>query len=647
MRYTAKDFTLEEKLKLLSGKDNWHTEDLGGRLYEVSVSDGPVGLRKVVHTQENGWQEVPAVAYPSCEVLSQTWNPALAYQMGECLADDCIEEKVDILLAPGVNIKRSPLCGRNFEYISEDPYVAGVFGREYIAGVQSQHVGTCLKHYCANNSEFGRLWTSSDVDERTLREIYLEPFRIACQANPTTVMSSYNLVNGQRMSEHKKLYDLLRKEFWREDGVIISDWGAVQNEAASVRAGLDLKMPYQEGGFKNLKKAYEKGELTDEQIDACIERLLGLIERCEKEIPLRKTKSTKEERREVVQRIAEEGIVLLKNEKGVLPLQENANLLITGLNAAAYYSGRGSSYIKEHAPILNLEEALQKAMPKANIQLKSGGHWDSNYYAAFEDGYDKDAVIVVCGDFEQEEADRQTMKLPRDEEMLILETAERNPNTVVVLRYGAAVDTSAWLDKVAAVVWAGYGGERGNEGLANVLSGKVNPNGKLTETFARCYEDYPVASAQRTHAVNAYSEGLAVGYRYFDRHPEKVVFPFGYGLSYSTFEYSDLEIEGKDGEYTLRFTITNTSSIDGAEIAQVYVREVNSHVVRPVKELKGFAKVQIAAGERAQVEIKLTRREFAYYSIATDCWTVKEGIFEILVGKNAQEICLKKQVTVA
>ncbi len=644
MSYTVKDFTLEEKLKLLSGKNSWCTEDFNGKLYEVVMSDGPVGVRKVMNTEEKGWHEVPAVAYPACEVLSQTWDVSLAYQMGASLADDCIERGVDILLAPGVNIKRSPLCGRNFEYFSEDPLVAGTLAREYIKGLEDKHVGTCLKHYCANNSEYGRIWTSSEVDERTLREIYLQPFRIACEANPSSVMSSYNLVNGERMSAHKKLYDLLRKELWREDGAIISDWGAVQDEAASVRAGLDIKMPYKEGSYEVLKGAYERGEITDEQIDACVARVLALIARCEEASKRRKVESTEEERREIAEKIAREGIVLLKNN-GVLPLKNPSSVHVTGAAPQEYYCGRGSSCIRQHAPVLSLQEALQERLPNATIAVYDTDQWSGLHCGAFEGGYGKDVSIVVCGDFEREDVDRQTMKLPWEDEMMIDQVASRNPNTVVVLRCGAAVDVSAWLDKVAAVVWAGYGGERGNEALADILLGKANPSGKLTETFARCYEDYPVAHTVRTHVINVYSEGLDVGYRYFDKWEDKVVFPFGFGLSYSSFAYSNLQVEEESEGYRVRFWIENTSKVEGAEVAQLYVREVNPRVYRPVKELKGFAKVTVGAGEKRQVEIFVEKRAFGYYSTATDGWKTNAGAYEILVGKNTRDICLKATVT--
>ncbi len=641
MAYSIKDFSLDEKLKLLSGKNKWSTEDFQGRLYEVVVSDGPVGLRKVVCDESGEPHELPAVAYPACAVLSQTWEPTLAYKLGECLADDCIERDVDILLAPGVNIKRSPLCGRNFEYFSEDPLVTGLFGREYVAGVQSRRVGACLKHYCANNLETRRLWTSSEVDERTLREIYLQPFRLACEANPISVMCSYNLVNGQRMSEHKKLYDILRKEFWREDGVIFSDWGAVQDEAASVRAGLDIAMPYKSDGFTALKDAYARSELTEEEIDACVGRVLGLISHCKKNSKNRRVKSTVDERRAVAEQVAREGIVLLKNN-GILPLKEASVITVAGLEPDQYYCGKGSSCITQHGKVRTLTEVLKDMCPSAEIRITRANGRSSVH----ERNRSNAVTIVVCGDAETEGADRETMSVSKEEESLILQCAQRNPNTVVVLRYGAAVETSNWIDKVAAIVWAGYGGERCNEALVDILLGKVSPSGRLTETFARSYEDYPVAHTYLTSAVNVYSEGLSVGYRYFDRAPEKVAFPFGYGLTYASFAYSNLQIKEREGSYLVSFDVENLSQTDGAEVAQVYVREQFAKVYRPIKELKGFQKVWIRAGERKRVEISLNREDFAYYSVAKDCWTAQQGTFELLVGKNAQDICLRAELKI-
>lgn len=648
-KYKATDFSAEEKIKLLAGKDSWHTEDFGGKVYEVTVSDGPLGLRTPVQNEKGEWSDKPAVAYPSTQVLSQTWRTEYAYETGKMLADDCMENGVDVLLAPGVNIKRNPLCGRNFEYVSEDPYLAGVFGREYIRGLQDKHVGATLKHFCCNNLEYSRFWTSSEVDERSLREIYLKPFEIACEAKPWAVMCSYNLVNGVRMSEHKKLYTVLRDEFGF-DGMIMSDWGAVMDHAASVKAGLDLEMPYSEKGYQNLKAAYEAGEVTDEELDVCAQRVLDFIARCEEESKKRKITSTRQERLDVAQKAAEEGIVLLKND-GVLPLKDGVRVSLTGESAVGYFAGGGSSRVQLQENPPSLAECLKDVLPTGEFSYK--GVWDNyhQFYEAVNNAYGKDAAIVCVGVEDSEGSDRSTLRLPALQEKWILETAKQNENTIVVIFAGAPIDMSSWIDEVAAVVWAGYPGERGNRALANILSGKVNPSGRLTESFPLSEEDCPVLYGFHDTMRNVYSEGLAVGYRLYDAEREngnygQTLFPFGYGLSYSEFEYSELAVEKSEKGVEVSFDIANISECDGAETAQVYVREVHSKVFRPFKELKGFQKIYLKAGEKKRVHVVLDRNAFAFYSVALDKWTVNKGSFEIFVAANSEDIRLKTALEV-
>lgn len=648
-KYKATDFSAEEKIKLLAGKDCWHTEDFGGRLYEVTVSDGPLGLRTPVQNEKGEWSDKPAIAYPSTQVLSQTWRPEYAYKTGEMLADDCVENGVDVLLAPGVNIKRNPLCGRNFEYVSEDPYLAGVFGREYIRGLQNKHVGATLKHFCCNNLEFSRLWISSEVDERPLREIYLKPFEIACEAKPWSVMCSYNLVNGVRMSEHRKLYTVLRDEFGF-DGMIMSDWGAVMDHAASVKAGLDLEMPYSEKGYQNLKAAYEAGEVTDEELDVCAQRVLDFIARCEEESKKRKLTSNRQERLDTAQKVAEEGIVLLKN-KGVLPLKDGARVSLTGEPAVKYVAGGGSSRVQLQENPPSLAECLSAVLPAGEFSYKSVYDNLGQFYQAVNNAYGKDAAIVCVGTEDGEGWDRSLMRLPVEQEEWILETAKQNANTIVVVFAGAPVDMGPWIDEVAAVVWAGYPGERGGCALANILSGKVNPSGRLTESFPFSQEDCPVLYGYRDAMKNVYSEGLLVGYRWYDAEREKgnygqTLFPFGYGLSYSEFEYSALAVEKSGNGVEVSFDIANISERDGAETAQVYVREVHSKVFRPFKELKGFQKVYLEAGEKKRVRIVLDRNAFAFYSVAIDKWTVNKGVFEIFVAADSADIRLKETLEI-
>ena len=485
MKYDLKKFTLEEKVRLVAGKDTWHTDDLDGKVYKVKVSDGPVGLRTPNLGGEWGGKTIPAVAFPSTQVLSQTWTPALAYKTGELLADECIERNVDVLLAPGINVKRLPQCGRNFEYVSEDPYLSGIFGREYIKGVQDHHVGTSLKHYCVNNQENSRLSQSSELDERTLREIYTYNFKIALEAKPWTVMSSYNAVNGVKVSQHKKLNDMLREDLGFE-GLIMSDWGAVDDHVASVKSGLDLEMPYKKENMEALLAAVQSGEVTEEGLDARCIKVLELCEKCENEKKLRKIETTVEERREAAQRVAEEGIVLLKNN-GVLPIADGASVSVMGEAAVKYVSGGGSARVTLDHDIANLVNELQAELPMSDVSYVE--YYGGTISKSIINAYGKDVSVVCVDQIDSEGIDRDSIRLSSRLEEVIIETARLNPNTVVILYCGSAIDMTAWGDKVAAIVAAGYHGERGNAAIAKILSGKVNPSGKTTETYPETLDD--------------------------------------------------------------------------------------------------------------------------------------------------------------
>ena len=646
MKYTVKDFTAKEKLKLLMGQDCWHTEDFCGKLYKAKVSDGPIGLRTPAWTGER-FQDQPSIAYPSAQILSQTWDKNLAYQLGCALAADSIERNVDVLLAPGVNIKRSPHCGRNFEYFSEDPLIAGTLAKSYIQGLQDNHVGATLKHYCCNNTEFSRMWLSAEVDERTLREIYLKAFEIACEAHPWAVMCSYNVVNGVRMAEHKKLFKLLRKEFKFGDNLIMSDWGAVVDAAASARAGLDLIMPYHDKHERDLAEAYDKGELKDSQIDECANRVLQFIEKCENESKLRKVNMTREERLAVARKTAEEGIVLLKNN-GVLPLRQGASVSLGGNYANNYINGGGSSSIIPDEQPVTLLAALRQAMPTSAVTYRD--LWEYGVSEApllqVNDAYGKDVAIVCAGLHDCEGFDRAQARLPETQVRLIREVARKNPNTVVALYCGAPIDMSEWIDEVAAVVWAGYPGQVGNLALADVLIGKVNPSGKLTETFPMTEYAYPSRDTYCDSMVSVYSDGLLVGYRYHVTAQHKLLpnalpqprFPFGYGLSYSTFRYDNISATVcANGSVKVEFDVTNTSDVDGTEIAQLYVREVSPKVFRPYMELGGFERVEVKAHSTTRVKTTLDTNAFAYYSVSLDKWLVEGGDYEIHVGSSSAD----------
>lgn len=643
--------TTEEKIKLLIGKDMWSNDSCGEKIYSFVVSDGPAGLRHPSDTKTNS-DEIPSISYPSPQVLANTWNPEAVRKVGNAIANDCIEHNVDIILAPGVNIKRLPICGRNFEYFSEDPLIAGIMAREYINGVQEKHVGASLKHFCCNNVEYSRLYISSEVDERTLREIYLRPFEIACEAKPWTVMCSYNLVNGVRMSEHKKLYGVLRNDF-KFDGLIVSDWGAVKDRVASLYAGLDLEMPWNEEHYQSLTQAYGNGLLPMDKVEECSSRVVALAVKCEENKKQQKTDMTVAERETVALQAAEEGIVLLKN-RDVLPLKGDESIMVTGAPLLFRYYGGGSSVVRLRGEYISLDKTLKKYASEtkyAESVICPRGHSSEmgNLKEAVACARISDISIVCVGNndtCECESFDRQHIKLSEEEETAILKISSVSQKTIVIVYAGAAVDMSPWIDKVDAVIWAGYGGEFINEALAEVLVGKVNPSGKLTETFPVALEDVAAMNSYRDEVCLIYSEGLNVGYRYFNTFKKPVLFPFGYGLSYSDFKYSDIKVEGQCCDLTVSFTIENRSDAGGKEVAQLYVRELNKEVYRPEKELKAFKKIFIPAHGRVRVEMSLDDSAFAYYSTALDTWKVHEGAFEIQICSDVENVKLVQTVEI-
>lgn len=643
-----------QKVKLVMGADFWSNDTADGSLYKFVLSDGPVGLRQPLDKSNPEQKEViKSVAYPSTQVLSQTWNCDLAKLLGKSIGNDCIEQKVDIVLGPGVNIKRLPTNGRNFEYYSEDPYLAGTLAKKYIEGVQEMHVGTCIKHFCCNNSEFSRHWASMEVDERTLHEIYLKAFEIAMEAKPWTVMCSYNLVNGRRMSENNKLYNVLRNNF-KFDGLIMSDWDAVKDSEASLNAGLNLEMPYNENHHNLMMKKAQENILNERKLDESAVKVIELAEKCEKESKLRKMDMSINERRNVALKIAEEGIVLLKNENNVLPLKHEKKIFVTGDPTSRYYCGGGSSQVCPELPFISLEEALKAECDDVQYYesiWKKLGHLAhvGNAKKALEYSAQAEYTILAVGDsanLEFECADREGIKLSKEEEILINDFAKVAKHLIIVVEAGSAIDMSSWIDKVEAVVYMGYGGELGHKALANILVGKINPSGRLSETFPLKLEDSPAMKSYHDSSVMKYDEGLNIGYRYYETFNVPVLFPFGYGLSYSKFEYSNLKIEQIKDVYKVSFDIENETEIDGAEVCQLYIREVVKEVYRPDYELKGYEKIFIKAHEKKKVIIELKRKDFAYYSTYYDEYHVKPGAFDILIGKNSHDIILKERIIV-
>ena len=648
MKFDIKQLTLEEKLHLLTGKDNWRLETANGKLPEVFLSDGPHGLR--MHNDDGSTK--PATAMPNLSTLANTWDVELAYLQGNTIADDCLENGADVLLAPGVNIKRTPLCGRNFEYLSEDPYLAGVMAKAYIEGVQAKGVGTSLKHFFANNREYDRCFQNSELDERTAREIYLPAFEKAVEAQPWTVMCAYNPINGIWASENAyALNEILRNEFHFK-GLIVSDWEAVHSSWRAVKASLDLRMPYDKNAYDELKTAYENGWLTEAEIDSCVERILELIEKTQHKQPIATTKA---QRHEIATQIAREGIVLLKNENNLLPLK-GGNILVSGeFNDSPALGGGGSAYVTTDYVSRPLHELLAKnlkdnaTVQRSNTFISVGGHV-FHLNELYTQAYTADAVLLCVGTGKQHESegyDRTTLRLSPEQEDVILNTAKYNENVIVVLSAGSAIDVSPWIDKVKAVVLSGFLGEGAQEAIADVLTGKANPCGKLNETFPIHLEDTPTGAVRGDGFSERYAEGIFVGYRWYDAQKLAVQFPFGYGLSYAKFEYSEPEIKKlSETDYEVSYTVTNVSNVDGKEISQVYVRDVHARVARPEKELKGFAKTFLKAGESKRVTVTLNERSFAYYNVNLKKWHIENGAFEIWVGASSRDIRLKVQLSI-
>lgn len=657
-KITVNDLTAEEKLRLICAKGFWYTEDFGGKLPSVCVSDGPVGLRAERYNEKGEKYTVPSVAYPSIQSLANTWSRECACEMGESLADDCIEQGVDILLAPGVNIKRHPLNGRNFEYFSEDPYLTGTLAKEYITGLQLNGVGACVKHFCCNNLEYNRFNQSSEVDERTLRELYYKPFEIACEAKPVSAMCSYNRVNGTYASEYKKGFDVLRGEFGF-DGAIYSDWDSVRDRTKAAKAGVDIEFPFNEKNYRRLVEDYKAGILTDEELDVCAQRVIDLCYRCDEMRAKRRIKTGETERLRTAKKIADEGMVLLKNN-GILPLRRGAHVAVSGCYARSnpgMVAGGGSSQViwkgKGFDLAVSLEKRLGSAVSFETMFLFDGviGHGE---FGANPDGGLRNAALadvqVVCvgtgAQFEYESVDRKTMRLPEVQERAILDLAAVNANVVVAVFAGSAIDMSVWIDRVSAVVYAGFCGEAGGESLVDILTGAVNPSGKLSETFPILIEKVPATNGYIDTRVTRYTEGLDVGYRYFDHHGEDVLFPFGHGLSYSAFEYRNLKLSLCEDGVDVSYEVANISQMRGKEISQIYVREVAPTVYRPYKELKEFAKDEIAAKKSVTVKKKLPLSAFAHWSASKDCWEITDGAYEIVVGASSADIRLRKKLLV-
>jgi len=651
--------TLEEKASLCSGLDNWHTkpiERLG--IPSIKMSDGPHGLRKEVPNQRNS---VPSTCFPTAVTTASSWDRELIKQLGQALAKECQAEEVDIILGPAINIKRSPLCGRNFEYFSEDPYLSSQLATAYIQAVQSLGVGTSLKHYAANNQEYRRFTIDETIDERTLREIYLSNFEGAVkEGKPWTVMCSYNRVNGILASENKYLLTEILKEEWGYEGFVVSDWGAVNERVEGIKAGLDLEMPSSYGiGDKKIIEAVKRGELDEKVLDQTVERLLKIIF---KAVDNRKRGTTydKQAHHKLARKIAGESMVLLKNQDNILPLKKEGTIAIIGAFAKKpRYQGGGSSHVNPTKLDNALEEIEKIVQGKAKIIYEEGYKLETDEMnqelieKAKEAAKKSDVAIIFAGlpdRYESEGYDRTHMKMPENHNKLIEEVSKVQPNTVVVLSNGSPVEIP-WIDKVKGLLESYLGGQAGAGAVADILFGEVNPSGKLAETFPKKLSHNPsyLNFPGEGNKVE-YREGVFVGYRYYDKKEIEPLFPFGYGLSYTTFEYTDISVDKKEitdkETIEVKVKVKNTGKVKGKEIVQLYVRDVESKVNRPEKELKGFEKIELEPGEEKTVTFKLDKRSFAYYNTEIRDWYVESGEFEILVGKSSKEIELKETVKV-
>lgn len=653
------EMTLEEKASLCSGSDFWHTrgmERLG--IPAVMVTDGPCGLRKQAgDTDHLGLNaSVKAISYPTGSCIASSFDRALIRESGEYLGEECQAEDVAVLLGPAVNIKRSPLCGRNFEYFSEDPYVAGEMAVAYIKGVQSKHVGTSIKHFAANSQEHRRLTSDSVVDERTLRELYLPAFeKAAKEAQPWTFMCSYNKLNGTYASEnHRLLTEILRDE-WGFEGAVMSDWGAVNERPRGVAAGLDLEMPGP--GTTNTRKiieAVKNGTLAEKDVDTAAERILKFVyQYLENRDP--SVKFQYERDHEKARQMAAESMVLLKNEGNILPLSKEKKVAFLGKFAELpRFQGGGSSHVNSYQVVGALEAAQGLSVTYAQGYPTDTQKPDDALIAeAVTAAREADCAVLFIGitdSMESEGFDRKDLKIPACQEKLVEEVVKVQKNTVVVVHCGAPIEMP-WINDVKAVLYAYLGGEAVGSATVDILFGDVNPSGKLAETFPIRLEDNPsylyyFGEGDRTE----YREGIFVGYRYYDKKNLPVLFPFGHGLSYTEFAYSDLTFDKtslKDTD-TLQVSVKvkNVGKRAGKEIVQLYVQDNESSVIRPVKELKGFEKVELAPGEEKTVSFTLEKRSFAFYDTELADWRVETGEFTIHIGKSSRDIQLSGTVTV-
>jgi beta-glucosidase len=661
--------SLEEKASLCLGSDFWHTapvERLG--INAIMVSDGPHGLRAQMdeadHVGLSG--SVPATCFPTASGLGSSWNPDLFRAVGEALGRETRKWGVSVLLGPGINMKRSPLCGRNFEYVAEDPWLAGELATAIVQGVQSQGVGTSLKHYAANNQEDDRLRVSAEIDERSLREIYLPAFeRVVKNAQPWTVMCAYNKVNGTYASEHHWLLTEVLRDEWGFEGVVVSDWGAVHDRVAAVKGGLDLEMPPHLGvSDVAIVEAVKAGTLDESVLDTAVRRMLRLVDIAQPAL-VEGGSFDPDEHHRLARRAAQESAVLLKNEDGVLPLRpaDGATVAVLGEFARTpRYQGAGSSQVNPtrlDVPLDELKAGLGEGVEVAfaagfGIGTTEGD--EALLTEAVETARGADHVVVFLGlpaAAESEGFDRTDIDLPANQLALIEAVAEVRDEIIVVLANGSVVRLAGWQDKVAAILECWLSGQAAGGAVADLLLGAANPSGKLAETVpVRLEDNTSYLNFPGDSGVVHYGEGLFIGYRGYDKAHLEVSYPFGFGLSYSTFEIGDLStavsgsVAGGDFAVAVTVLVTNTGAVSGAEVVQLYVRDIEASVARPVRELKAFAKVSLEPGRTQPVTLNLDQRSFAFWSTRLGRWAVEAGDFALDVGSSSRDIAASETISI-
>ena len=652
-----KQMSLEEKALMMSGKNTWETVDFEKYgIPSMVMSDGPHGLRRQAgagdHLGLNG--SLPATCFPTAATIANSWDEKLGEEIGEALAEEAVTMDVNVILGPGLNIKRSPLCGRNFEYFSEDPYHAGKMAAAYVKGIQSKGISACPKHFAANSQELRRMASDSVVDERTFREIYTTGFEIAIKEGKSkSIMSSYNEINGVYANENRHMLQEILVDEWGFDGYVVSDWGGSNDHALGVKNGSHLEMPGTgKSGMRDIVRAVEDGTLPEEVLDQRLDELLNVIFATHQATVDGKGKQFDiEGHHALARKAAEESVVLLKNSNNILPLKPGTKVAVIGDFAKTpRYQGAGSSLVNP----TKKPEAILDVIGESGLVMTA---YEQGYIrnrkpnaalakSAVEAAKKADVVLVFAGldeISESEGLDRTHMHMPQAQNELIDEITAVNSNVIVVLSAGSSIEMP-WFDYVKGIVHGYLGGQAGASAIMNVLTGKVCPSGKLNETYPLHYEDTPAfhyyPSKERS---SEYREALYVGYRYYTTIGKKVRFPFGYGLSYTTFAYSNLSID-KDG---VTFTIKNTGGVEGTEVAQLYVGKQSETIFRPVRELKGFARVTLAPGEEKSVHITFDDKTFRFYDTRTNTWEVESGEYQIMVGTNADTMVLEGTLEVA